>query len=88
VVSQHFQITIEELNGKRRTSEIAFARQVAMYLSRELAKGSFPEIARKFGGRDHATVIHACRKITRCIKEDPHVSAVVSEIAHRLGSTL
>jgi chromosomal replication initiator protein len=88
VVAQHFQITVDDLNAKRRTSELAFARHVAMYLCRELAKSSFPEIARKFGGRDHATVIHACRKISRCIKEDPRVSAVVSEIAQRLGAAL
>ncbi|MCA9405774.1 MAG: chromosomal replication initiator protein DnaA [Candidatus Omnitrophica bacterium] len=66
--SKHFQISIDELCSKKRNQNIVLARQVAMYLSRELAKLSYPEIGSAFGGKDHTTVLHSCKKIEEEIK--------------------
>ena len=58
-----FNITPQEMKSKKRTQIIVFPRQVAMYLTRELTDSSLIKIGREFGGRDHTTVIHACKKI-------------------------
>ena len=59
-----FGFTVEEINGKSRRRPLVTARQVAMYVFRELTDLSYPAIAREFGGRDHTTVIHAVEKIS------------------------
>ncbi len=64
VVAEHYNIKADELFNKKRTQNIAFPRQVAMYLCRELADLSYPRIGELFGGRDHTTVIHAYEKIS------------------------
>ena len=69
-VSDRFGLSMEELCGDRRSQNIVYPRQVAMYLSRELTDASLPKIGREFGGRDHTTVIHATSKIARMIRED------------------
>ncbi len=63
VVADHFNLSVADIRGKRRTKEISFPRQVAMALARELTETSLPAIGEAFGGRDHATVIYACQKI-------------------------
>lgn len=70
VVGDHFGVKVEELTAKNRTRPVAYARQVAMYLSRELTSLSLPKIGDAFGGRDHTTVMHACEKIIDEIKQD------------------
>ena len=65
VVAEHYNIKQEELFNKKRTQNIAFPRQVAMYLCRELADLSYPRIGELFGGRDHTTVIHAYENISK-----------------------
>jgi chromosomal replication initiator protein len=87
-VAEHLHLTPEELVGKRRTKQVAFGRHVAMFLARELARGSFPEIAKKFGGKDHATVMHACRKIRKQMNDEASMRALVGEIAHKLGAVI
>ena len=67
-VSQRFGVTLDELVSPRRSQAVAYPRQVAMYLSRELTDSSLPMIGKEFGGRDHTTVIHAKDKITRLIR--------------------
>ena len=64
-VAEHFDIRLADMTSRRRPASIAFPRQVAMYLSRTLTKGSLMEIGEAFGGRDHGTVIHACKKVER-----------------------
>lgn len=64
VVADHYNVKQDELFNKKRTQNIAFPRQVAMYLCRELADLSYPRIGELFGGRDHTTVIHAYEKIS------------------------
>ena len=70
VVAEYFNIRVSDLHSKRRSRSITRPRQVAMSISKELTKNSLPEIGDLFGGRDHTTVIHACRKIEELRKSD------------------
>jgi chromosomal replication initiator protein len=72
-VSERFGLSLEELCSEKRSQNIVFPRQIAMYLSRELTDSSLPKIGREFGGRDHTTVIHATSKVARMIKADRSV---------------
>jgi chromosomal replication initiator protein len=83
-VSERFDLSLEELCGDRRSQNIVFPRQVAMYLSRELTDSSLPKIGKQFGGRDHTTVIHATTKIARLIKHDRSVYNLVQELTARI----
>ena len=83
-VSDRFGLSIEELCGDKRSQNIVYPRQVAMYLSRELTDSSLPKIGKEFGGRDHTTVIHATSKIARLIKEDRSVYNLVQELTARI----
>jgi len=83
VVSEHFSIPPSDLTARKRTRDLVFARQVAMYLCREMLNSSFPSIARAFGGKDHSTVIHACARVREQMK-DQSVQALVSELGSRL----
>ncbi|MFP4686734.1 MAG: chromosomal replication initiator protein DnaA [bacterium] len=69
-VAEHFSISVADLKSKRRTKAIAFPRQIAMYMSRDLTDSSFAEIGEAFGGRDHSTVIHAENKIKDEMEEN------------------
>lgn len=73
----HFGISEATLLGRSRLSRVAWARQVAMYVARELTDHSLPHIAREFGGRDHTTVMHACRRVTQ---EVVHNAAALSDV--------
>jgi chromosomal replication initiator protein len=84
LVSERFSLSLEELCGDRRSQNIVYPRQVAMYLSRELTDSSLPKIGREFGGRDHTTVIHATSKIARMIREDRSVYNLVQELTARI----
>ena len=83
-VSERFGVTLDELVSPRRSQAVAYPRQVAMYLSRELTDSSLPKIGKEFGGRDHTTVIHATSKITRLIREDRSVYNLVQELTARI----
>ena len=83
-VSDRFGLSVEELCSPRRSQAVAYPRQVAMYLSRELTDSSLPKIGKEFGGRDHTTVIHATGKITRLISEDRSVYNLVQELTARI----
>ena len=84
LVSERFELTLEELCGDKRSQNIVYPRQVAMYLSRELTDSSLPKIGKEFGGRDHTTVIHATSKIARLIREDRSVYNLVQELTARV----
>jgi chromosomal replication initiator protein len=71
VVGDYYSVRIEDFSAKKRTKSIAYPRQIAMYLSRELTDFSLPKIGEEFGGRDHTTVIHAHEKISNDTKNDP-----------------
>jgi chromosomal replication initiator protein len=83
-VSERFGISLAELTGDKRSQNIVYPRQVAMYLSRELTDSSLPKIGKEFGGRDHTTVIHATSKIARLIREDRSVYNLVQELTARI----
>jgi chromosomal replication initiator protein len=83
-VSERFGVTLDELVSPRRSQSVAYPRQVAMYLSRELTDSSLPKIGKEFGGRDHTTVMHATSKITRMISEDRSVYNLVQELTARI----
>ncbi len=80
VVAQHYNIKEEELFNKKRTQSIAFPRQVAMYLCRELADLSYPRIGQLFGGRDHTTVIHAYEKISKTKSSNLTLQSEIQEM--------
>jgi chromosomal replication initiator protein len=84
LVCERFGVTHAELTGDRRSQNIVYPRQVAMYLARELTDSSLPKIGKEFGGRDHTTVIHATSKIARLIREDRSVYNLVQELTARV----
>jgi chromosomal replication initiator protein len=84
LVSERFELSMDELCGEKRSQNIVYPRQVAMYLSRELTDSSLPKIGKEFGGRDHTTVIHATSKIARLIREDRSVYNLVQELTARV----
>lgn len=85
VVSSYFNLRIEDFKSARRTKNIAFPRQIAMYLSRKLTDMSLPKIGEAFGGRDHTTVIHAYEKISSALKEDDDLKYTINEITKRFS---
>ncbi|HFD33336.1 MAG TPA: chromosomal replication initiator protein DnaA [Gammaproteobacteria bacterium] len=72
-VAQHYNIRVSDLNSSKRVRVIARPRQIAMSLSKELTSHSYPEIGKSFGGRDHTTVMHACKKVTELRFLDPSI---------------
>jgi chromosomal replication initiator protein len=83
-VSDRFGMSVAELCSAKRSQAVAYPRQVAMYLSRELTDSSLPKIGKEFGGRDHTTVIHATSKIATLIREDRSVYNLVQELTARI----
>jgi chromosomal replication initiator protein len=84
VVADYFDFTVDQLKSKRRTQDLARARQVAMHLARELTGASLNQIGRALGGRDHSTVSHACQTIKDLIEKDPRFRGIVKDIYARL----
>jgi chromosomal replication initiator protein len=87
VVVDYYNLKNEDMTSKKRTQKIAFPRQIAMYLSRELTDLSLPHIGEEFGGRDHTTVIHAYNKIEEKIEEDNKFSNVIDKIISRINNS-
>ncbi len=73
IVAEYFKIRVSDLSAKSRSRQITRPRQIAMALAKELTHHSLPEIGKEFGGRDHSTVIHACRKVSELVEEDPRI---------------
>jgi chromosomal replication initiator protein len=83
-VADHYDVRLADMTSKRRPANIAFPRQVAMYLARELTKNSLDAIGDAFGGRDHGTVLHAHRLVRKRMTDDEEVRQVVSMLDNRL----
>jgi chromosomal replication initiator protein len=83
-VADHYRITLADMLGKKRPARIAFPRQVAMYLSRLLTSHSLQRIGSEFGGKDHGTVIHACKAVEFAIEQNPDVRRDVKVIQESL----
>ncbi len=88
VIGEHFNIRLEDFVAKKRTKSIAYPRQIAMYLSRELTDFSLPKIGEEFGGRDHTTVIHAHEKISNLLKTDKDLQRKVKEVIEQLKAPI
>ena len=84
VVAGYFNLRVEELKSQRRTRNVAYPRQIAMYLSRKLTDMSLPKIGEEFGGRDHTTVIHAYEKISDALTKDESLQHTVNDITKKL----
>lgn len=85
VVGEHFDMKLEDFKAKKRTKAIAYPRQIAMYLARELTDFSLPKIGDEFGGRDHTTVIHAHEKIAKELQNDFSLRQTVEALKEKLG---
>ncbi|MGM8365471.1 chromosomal replication initiator protein DnaA [Virgibacillus sp. W0181] len=85
-VGEKYAVKLEDFLAKKRTKSIAFPRQIAMYLARELTDLSLPKIGEEFGGRDHTTVIHAHTKISKTLDSDETLSIELEEIKEKLNS--
>ncbi|MDB4384728.1 chromosomal replication initiator protein DnaA [Opitutaceae bacterium] len=84
-VADHFQIRLSDMTSKRRPNNIAIPRQIAMYLSRTLTKHSLQEIGDAFGGRDHGTVIHACKAVDNMMEQDQTMRSSIDFLRHQLS---
>ena len=84
LVAESFGIPVEELSSSKRTSDLALARQIAMYLSREYTEASLQQIGYGFNKKDHTTVLHACRKIDELLKNDLRVKSIVDNVRKKL----
>jgi chromosomal replication initiator protein len=80
-IAESYDIRLADMTSRKRPANIAFARQVAMYLSRELTGASYQEIGDAFGGRDHGTIMHACRSIDAKIKEEESIRLKIDGLA-------
>ncbi len=83
-VAEHYALKQADLLCERRTRAIARPRHVAMYLAKTLTTRSYPDIGRRFGGRDHTTVLHAVRRIEALKAEDPALAADLDALARKL----
>jgi len=84
IVAEVHDVTLDQLKSKRRTQDLARARQIAMYLAREMTGASLNQIGRAFGNRDHSTVSHAYQKIQKEMKTDPRFRGAVLDIQDRV----
>lgn len=84
VVANYFNLRVEDLKSQRRTRNVSYPRQIAMYLSRKLTDMSLPKIGEEFGGRDHTTVIHAYEKISESLNNDESLQHTINDITKKL----
>jgi chromosomal replication initiator protein len=83
-VTNRFNLKLSDMKARKRTDAVAYPRQIAMYLSRELTPASLPEIGNAFGGRDHTTVIHAINKIEQKMKQDTDLAATIEKLIQQI----
>ena len=86
IVSEYFQISVDDIKSKKRSSNISFPRQVAMFLCRTCTEESFPKIGLEFGGKDHTTVMHSVEKIEKEIKVNPELAKTIDKLKEDIGS--
>ncbi|MDJ0798707.1 MAG: chromosomal replication initiator protein DnaA [Calothrix sp. MO_167.B12] len=84
IITDTFNVSIEDLKSNSRRREISWARQIAMYLMRQHTDLSLPRIGEEFGGKDHTTVIYSCEKITQLRETDPALAETLSQLSDRL----
>jgi chromosomal replication initiator protein len=86
-VASHHHISVEELKSASRAGRVAWARQVAIHLSRQHTAASLNTIGQAFGGRNHATVLHACKRVSQRITDDPEAARDLGELSKLIGGT-
>lgn len=84
-VADYYKLTVEDLKGKKRSANINYPRQIAIYLCRTYTDESFPKIGLEFGNRDHSTIIHACDKIKEDLKTNNQLKEIIKEIKNNIG---
>ncbi len=84
-VADYYHITVEDLKSKKRSANINYPRQIAIYLCRTYTDESFPKIGLEFGNRDHSTIIHACDKIKEDLKNNNQLKEIIKEIKNNIG---
>ena len=84
-VATRFHLKISDLKSKRRTKTLVYPRQIAMFLCRDLTDASFPEIGRDFGGKDHTTIIHACKQMQKSQETDATLRATLESLKEEIG---
>jgi len=85
-IAGHFGLTIGQLKGKSRRQAVAEARSLAMYIARRVTTASYAELGRHFGGRDHTTVLHACRKVSRALEHDEALRQAVADLTAQIAA--
>ena len=85
IVSEYFQISVEDIKSKKRAANITFPRQIAMYLCRNVTDESFPRIGMEFGGKDHSTVMHSVEKIEKEIKNNKELEKIIDKLKNDIG---
>ncbi|MEK6584989.1 MAG: helix-turn-helix domain-containing protein, partial [Nitrospirota bacterium] len=83
-VCTQFHVKMTELKSRRRSKTLVHPRQIAMYLCRELTDSSYPEIGRQFGGKDHTTIIHACRQVTKAKETNTVLQATLETLKEQI----
>ena len=86
VISRHFGVSKNDILSERRHRSVVWPRQIGMYLAKQLTSRSLPEIGRRFGGRDHTTVLHAIRKIDNVLTGDPRLKEEIEDLKKLLGA--
>ena len=84
IVSNHYNVTIDDLKGKKRNSNITIPRQIAMYISRVYLEESLPKIASEFGGKDHTTVMHSVDKIKKEVEKDENLNIDIQRLVNQI----
>jgi chromosomal replication initiator protein len=83
-VCAQFRIKVTELKSRRRSKTLVHPRQIAMYLCRELTDASYPEIGRHFGGKDHTTIMHACRQVAKAKEKDEALHNAIEALKEQI----
>lgn len=83
-VGTKFHVKLSDLKSRRRSKTLVYPRQIAMYLARELTEASYPEIGRHFGGKDHTTIMHACRQVTKAKENDGTLHATLESLKEQI----
>lgn len=84
VVADYFNLSPNELKGKKRTRQVAFPRQLAMYITREITEASMTDVGLEFGGRDHTTVMHGCQRVESRMRTDPTIEDVIQTLIRQI----
>lgn len=84
VVADHFGLKVADLKSEKRLKAFVQARQIAVWLCRDMTSASYPDIGARFGGKDHSTVIHAAKKIDKLLTEDPNLAKTIEELKENI----